>query len=343
MGRYLELLLKSNPTMLESLYAPDKCIVVRDPIMKTILDNREKFLSKDALRSFGEYAYSQIKKAKGYNKLCSYPENMERKPPIDFCYTFNDKQGTEPVLNWLERHGLKQIYCGLNHLPNMNQMYGVFYDWGQHLHMEYTKEEWCKVCVDDTPKNNMFWDKMYSSFYHYYGCTDLSYVYDLVKSKGYHGIVKEDGSSCDIHLDSILKGDTPICYLSYNEDGYQSHCRQYKDWSEWKSKRNEIRYKSNFGQGYDAKNMSECIRLLKMSVELAKGEGFNVDRSLMGDAQYLLDVKAHKYSYEQLIEEAESLKKELDCLMPICSLPEHVDEEFVNNLLIDIRRCYFDK
>lgn len=279
LSRYLELLVKSNPTMIESLFVSDDCVIYKHPIMNKIIAMRDSFLSKDALKSFSSYAIEQIKKARGYNKLCAYPEDMERKQPIDFCYTFR-KQGTQPIQNWLEEHGLKQIYCGLNHLPNMNQMYGVYYDWGQHIHMEWkTTEEFAEFMttakgihwVEDIIFNidRDIYNKL--AYEHGYDTTeDTKYnyqkylkAYKEIKPKGYHGIVKEDGSSCYVHLDSIIKDDRPICWMSYNDDGFQSHCKLYKNWSDWKRLRNETRYKSNFGEGYDCYVDDETMFLTK--------------------------------------------------------------------------------
>ena len=340
-GRYLELLEKSNPTMLESLFIPDRCILHKSPIMDLILQHKNDFLSKEALKSFSEYAYAQIKKARGLGKKIVNPI-LERKTPIDFCYTFNDKQGTEPIINWLKKRGLKQIYCGMNHLSNMNQMYGVFYDWGQHLHMEYkTKDEFINAynnVTDEELKHNLFWQEIQHLSGFCVGSTEscLEELYNI-KPFGYHGIVKEDGTSCNVHLDSIVKYDKPICYLSYNENGYQIHCRQYKEYKEWEENRNQARYEGNLGHNYDAKNMSHCIRLLTMSLELARDKQFNVDRTNI-DREYLLNIKHHKYEYEVVLAKADNLKAELDEAIKKCDLPEKVDHKMINDLLIQIRQ-----
>lgn len=338
LGRYLELLVKSNPTMIESLFVSDDCIVYKHPIMDKIFAMRDKFLSKDALTSFTSYSLEQIRKAKGYNKLCAYPEDMERKQPIDFCFTFKN-QGTTPIIDWLEERGLKQIYCGLNHLPNMNQMFGLYYDWGQHIHMEWkTKGEFLDYYLGYlTGTPSPFIDNLCTYGFKDYPGILIGDIYDELIPKGYHGIQKESGKSNDVHLDSIKKGDIPLCWMHYNKDGYQSHCKLYKNWSDWKRLRNEARYKSNFGQGYDAKNMSEVVRLLRMACELAEGKGFNVDRRITGDREYLLDIKKHKYTYEELIEVGNQLDERLDKAMKTCTLPQHVDEKMVNQLLIDMR------
>ena len=62
---------------------------------------------------------------------------------------------------------------------------------------------------------------------------------------------------------------------------------------------------SNLTKSYDAKNMCECFRLMHCGIEIANGQGYIVDRNGI-DADFLLDVKNHKYEYEELMDEANS-------------------------------------
>ena len=354
-GRFLELLLNSNPNMLEALFIPERCILYKHPIMDIILENRHKFLTKKAFKALTSYGIEQVRKARGLNKKIVNPIT-ERKEPIDFCYTFR-KQGTQPIQDWLKERGLKQIYCGLNHLPNMDQMYGVYYDWGQHIHMEWkTAEEFAEFMMTDAGDNflgviNEFDINLYYSLLPSVICgKEANRSYNIakwiklyneeIKPKGYHGIVKEDGSSCYVHLDSIIKGDKPICWMSYNDDGFQSHCKQYKDYKDWETKRNQARYESNLKKNYDSKYIMHCVRLIQMGIELAKTGELNVDREKIGDRQFLLDIRNHKYEYDYLIEYCEKKKAEMEEAIKTCNLPEEIDKDFVNELLIKVRQSF---
>lgn len=351
-GRYLELLTKSNPTMLESLFVPDRCIMYKDPIMEKIIEKRDMFITKDAVKSIFGYAKSQIEKARGLNKKIVNPIT-ERKTPIDFCYTFI-YQGSEPISDFLEERGLKQIYCGLNHVPNMNQMYNVFYDYAQHIRMEWkTPEDFANDVILYEKLGILEYNEVRErvvpilsyvvncGFDEFLGERELSFnilvkIYNNLKPKGYHGIQKEDGTSTYVHLDSIAKGDEPICHMSYNDDGFQTHCRQYKEYQEWVSKRNPQRYLENKDKNFDRKNMTHCIRLITMAIEMLDGKGFLVDRTNI-DKDFLMGVRTGNATYDELIEYVNGLKEQLDNKLKISSLPEHVDKEEVNKLLIEIR------
>ena len=59
-GELIRLLLKSNPTVLESLFVPeDKIIGSVSPLMQMVIDNREQFISKQCFNPFYGYAKSQ--------------------------------------------------------------------------------------------------------------------------------------------------------------------------------------------------------------------------------------------------------------------------------------------
>ena len=129
--KFMTLLIKSNPTILEALFVDDKFVEVQEPIMDIIKANKDEFLTKKCFPSFFSYAKSQIEKAKGLNKMINWDKDkIKRKGILDFTYTFYN-QGSTKIVNWLEYRGLDQKYCGLVNIPNMKDIYGVYYDWGK--------------------------------------------------------------------------------------------------------------------------------------------------------------------------------------------------------------------
>lgn len=328
-GRWIELLLKSNPTALESLFAPEDCIIGDvHPAVQYVLDHKWDFVSKECFKTFYGYAVSQIGKARGLNKKIVNPVT-ERKDILDFCYTFNG-QGSKPIKEYLKEHKLDQKYCGLVKIPNMcdgnSSIYGVYYDFAAYWHFEN---------IDD-----------HSRYDDYVGTEMIEYLdyRDILKRIvnkeffGYSGIVHPDEitRSNDVRLSSVPKGEKPICVMTYNKNGYESHCRDYKEYKEWEEKRNPVRYEGNLGHNYDAKNVMHCMRLVRMAKELAQGKGFNVVRDW--DRQYLLDIRNHKFEYEDVMEQLEKEKAEMEEAIKSCTLPDYVDVDKVNTLLIEARK-----
>ena len=123
--------------------------------------------------------------------------------------------------------------------------------------------------------------------------------------------------------------------MTYNKQGYESHCRDYKNYKEWEKNRNPVRYESNLGHNYDAKNVMHCMRLIRMAKELARGEGFNVVRTW--DRDYLLDIRNHKFEYEDVMAQLDKEKAEMEEAVKNCTLPDVVDRDAVNDILVSAR------
>ena len=326
-GELVRLLLKSNPTVMESLFVPeDKILGQVHPLMQMLIDNREQFISKQCFNPFFGYAKSQIEKARGLNKKIVNPFS-ERLTPYDFIYTFKG-QGSMKFNDWLANRGLYQEYCGLVNVPNMHEIYGVYYDFGAHI-----------AALQDWSVNLPFLT---------YACEYYKYK-DIVETKnrlnemspvGYRGVINADADWNELRLSSIDDKDAqPICFISYNQSGYSSHCRQYAEYQTWVKERNPKRYESNLDKTYDSKNMMHCFRLMHMASEIAEGKGMILQRTW--DRQFLMDVRNHKFEYEEIIERLEEEKARMNQLMEQSTIREKIDIDFVNQLMIDIRKKQF--
>ena len=81
------------------------------------------------------------------------------------------------------------------------------------------------------------------------------------------------------------------------------------------------------------------MRLVRMGKELALGQGFNVERTF--DREYLLDIKMHKFPYEEILAQAEKEKEEMEEAIKTSPLPDKVDLNKINQLLIEVRTKYY--
>lgn len=356
-GRWIELLLKSNPTALESLFIPQRCVVGEvHPAIQEIINHRDDFLSKECFKTLTGYAISQIGKARGLNKKIVNPI-VERKGVLDFCYVPYE-QGSKKVTNWLYDHGLKQKYCGLVALPNMHDTYGLYYDWGTHLICEYgadlknktnLREVWDKLCdemITNIDANK--YEHCFASTFEVWGLSRdefLTEYEDFIKHTepyGFTGIVSETSDSNEVRVCTIPKRLKPLTYMTYNKSGYESHCRDYKEYKEWEQKRNPVRYESNLNQNYDGKNMSHCMRLTRMGKELALGQGLRIDRTDI-DRDYLLSIKNHELEYDEVLAQANKEKAEMEAAQASSTLPDKVDIDKINQLLIAVRKQVYNK
>ena len=122
--RFIDLLEKNNPNILELLGTDEEYILFKHPLAKKI--KTEMFLSKLCRQTFAGYALSQIKKAKGLNKKIINPVDKERKSIMDFCYVISG-YATVPMKTWLSHHEYLQEECGLVNITHMKDIYAIFH------------------------------------------------------------------------------------------------------------------------------------------------------------------------------------------------------------------------
>ncbi|MFA5154253.1 MAG: nucleotidyltransferase domain-containing protein [Clostridia bacterium] len=157
------------------------------------------------------------------------------------------------------------------------------------------------------------------------------------------GIVSNEETANDVQLTSIPKNINVEGYLYFNKDAYSSHCKKFKEYQEWLNNRNETRVNmaKAHGKAYDGKNMNHCVRLLNVANEIAEGKGLNVRRS-PEEIKKLIAIRKGEYEYEDILAEAESLIEKMDKTFEESSLPNSVDIDMVNNLLISIRKQWYN-
>ncbi len=178
---------------------------------------------------------------------------------------------------------------------------------------------------------------------HIKDCYALYYDYQLQYGKesnrvieplGYKGIMGDDSN--EVRLSSVPKYATPEVLLYFNKDGYSMHCKDYHEYQTWLENRNIQRYvdTTTHGQKVDGKNLMHCRRLLDMAKEIALEGTLNVRRP---NATFLLKIRKGEVSLEQLLEQSEQDVKELDQIYKNSSLPDDVDKNWVNELLLQLR------
>lgn len=333
-GKFFELLNNNNPNVLELLVAIQS---ENEQFGKTEIFNLPKLdlsriLSKKCEKSFGDYAISQIKKARGLNKKINNPVSEERGTPLDFCRIMIDGQ-TKDLRKWLASNGYDQKFCGVVRLSNARDSYALYYDWVSHNLFNHTENEIalnlnnCRTIIENLKNERR--------------------SKGLPMGYGFKGI--EMDNSNEIRLSSVPKLDNLskeeqswIVFLgniSYNKDGYIKHCKDYEQYWSWVKNRNPERYNNNLKQNYDTKNISHCLRLLSVAKEIGEGKGLILKRT--HDRQFLMDVKYGKVEYAEAMIYAENIMKDLPEIYKNSNLPEIPDFDYLNSNLINFRKLLY--
>jgi len=146
--KFIELLAKNNPNILELLNVPGDCIRYKHPLFDEI--KMEYFLSKLCEKTFANYAYTQIKKARGLNKKIVNPVDKERKSVLDFCH-ISEGKNTLPLTTFLEVKRLQAVHCGLVNIAHMKDCYQLYYGEGKG-YQGIARANANEVCLSSVPK-----------------------------------------------------------------------------------------------------------------------------------------------------------------------------------------------
>jgi len=147
--RFMELLSKNNPNILEMLNTPGRCELKRDPVMDLL--KPEMFLSKLCQQTFANYAYTQIKKAYGLEKKIVNPVDEVRRSVLDFCFVYEENDAV-PLIKFLESRGMQQEKAGLAAISHLRDCYNLFYSGSIQYSGIMRKEESNDVCLSSIPK-----------------------------------------------------------------------------------------------------------------------------------------------------------------------------------------------
>lgn len=322
-GKFFELLAHGNPNVLEILasFSEEKNVSYLSELIADIDIN--KVLTKKCQKSFGEYATSQIKKARGLNKKIVNPVEIERKTPLDFCTIMIDGR-TKALRPFLQRQNYDQKFCGVVALTNAKDCFGLYYDDASDMLFSGRLGEEQVLKLKESRKK-------------------LGYPMGY----GFKGIELEDSN--EIRLSSIPESTNEnkasetfhfIGHISYNKDGYVRHCKDYREYWDWTNNRNEERYNNNLKQNYDTKNISHCVRLLTVAKEIAQGKGIILQRT--HDRQFLLDIKLGNVEYDDAMGYAQNIANSLEELYKNSTLPDDSDFLYLNDKLIDIRKKLYE-
>jgi hypothetical protein len=158
--------------------------------------------------------------------------------------------------------------------------------------------------------------------------------YDESQIHGFKGILSKNGD--DLKHSEIPKNFNVEAFLYYNKDGYSSYCKKYKEYWEWVEKRNPHRYNDNINnsQNYDGKNLMHCLRMLEMAIEIGEGKGVNVARP---NREWLLSIRKGMVSYDEIMKLVEEKNNKMIEVFSKSDLPDEVDENMVNDIILQIR------
>ena len=300
--KFLQLLRDGNPSALELLNSPKRCILQGEEFFEMI--PKEPWITQACCKSFLEYAKSQLSRAYGLNKKIFNPQPEEPPKVLDYCYVVDGNMAV-PFKKWVKMRPYEckdePKYYAIAAIDHVTDTYALYW--------ENVPLDRCEIAADEHE-----WRWAY-------------------------GIVSDEDKANDIQLSSIPKGIPQVGILFFNKNAYSHDCSEHTKYWKWVKERNASRYEETIkhGQGYDAKNTMHCIRLLMTAKDIAERGTVTVDRT--ADREYLLSIKQGKFTYDEMMERSDALVAEVTeafknstFLKPVISY-EELDMLFTSLLL----------
>lgn len=164
-------------------------------------------------------------------------------------------------------------------------------------------------------------------------------LYELLTAEiDYKGIFKQYPLSNEVlaYTQKLTNASDKFIQRLQKTQQYQAALREYEAYQSWQKYRNPTRAVLEAKVGYDAKFAMQAIRLLRTGLEILQTGELIVDRRVAGDAEELLAMKRGEYSYDAMMEIANSLYQQLETAYPNSQLPQRVDREAVNQLCMEL-------
>jgi len=117
------------------------------------------------------------------------------------------------------------------------------------------------------------------------------------------------------------------------EKAYSNSMREWNSYQNWKKNRNPDRAILEKKFGYDTKFCMHCFRLISETEELLLSGKISFPRP---DADFLIEIRNGKYSYEYLLEKLQHVEDDFEELYLKSSLPDKPNRTIINKLCIDI-------
>ena len=261
-------------------------------------------------------------------------------PCFDLILEHKDEFITKQCKNSFGGYAIQQI--------KKAQGYNKKINWEENEMVRKSVLDFCYVLVENHSMlfekwvDEQFVDLTYNDF----SLAKIDHAHDLYalyrmyepELKGFIGDIEK---SADIRLHSIPKNRSVEDYLTFNKDAYSLHCKKYKEYKDWLKNRNEDRFKMNkdHGKNYDSKNMMHCIRLLDMGHEIANGE--IIVRRSPADVKLLMSIRKGEMEFNDLLNMADKKMEKMDNSWDTSSLPAGLDKEFINDLLLAVRKDFY--
>jgi len=157
--------------------------------------------------------------------------------------------------------------------------------------------------------------------------------------------LSDSGIACPEHDDDrFFKDETlqsGIQVKVFQKHLYNEARKKRDQYVTWMAERNPLRHETELKFGYDTKHAMHLIRLLRSGFEILTTGDLTVKRA---DAAELLDIRAGKWTYEQVVKYADEMVEQVDNVGVSggrkAAVPDSPDTVGIDKIIVQITRQY---
>lgn len=300
LSKFVRLAVANNPSVLETLFTDESDILIINPIMKELISVRDKLLSKQSKARFCGYAVSQLNRLKNHKRWLDHP--IDHQPTREEFGLPNQSLLSQDHIGAANALIQTEIETFMIDQTNLPEDVKIELEFSLNRSM---KAIWLAINVNKPyPVGN--------------DCQ-----FKTIDDALYWGAAKDQCFS-ENFLEVLVR-----------EKKYRTAKREWDQYQTWLRQRNPKRAEIEKKFGMDLKHATHLVRLLKMAREILTEHVVRVKRP---DAEELLAIRNGAWSYEKIVEFAESEDIALNELVKTCTLPKVPDinlfHNIVNNMIL---------
>lgn len=354
LSNYMKLALDCNPNVLESLWVDASDITVTTPEYELLRSYAPDFLSSKIAFTTSGYATAQLKrltqskKKANYlpdlNELCAVLQRGLRNDIIDKDFIF--RECGEHVLEYMHEHKYIE-HQGNNILKTLDELLTYC------SVVDHNKQRMRVVCK---PQQKDFvslvqWFGNDKTLRNHFKIADFKEHHRLIPyGKNTYGIYPANRyelydfvGNLNTTYDESIRTDlgTPLCIIKLNVDEFNRMNDEYHKFWEWRKNRNSIRLGMEEQFGLDLKHAMHLVRLLRIGEEVLTTGQYLVKRP---DAAELLDIRAGKWKYDELIKYADEKDRYVrEVLYHKTVLPKTPNLKLAAKVIMDVQDMQWSK
>lgn len=160
-------------------------------------------------------------------------------------------------------------------------------------------------------------------------------TFGVYAADGYETFNVETGNLNTLYEGDSHKLGTPLFVIKFNKNEYNGAKDTWHNYWTWKKNRNVVRSALEEQSGYDTKHAMHLVRLLRMGAEALETGEILVKRP---DAAELLAIRNGAWTYEELVEYAETMDKHVrEVLYKRTTLPRSTNVKLAAKVIMEIQ------